>query len=294
MKNFLKQNYFKLVICLLIYFFFGINNSQATSGACSYHNGVNCSVRNYDGHAVCNDGFVSSVYYSDMAKCACVYPVKSGCVTEIDYQLLEMGLTSELEKKENRPRIGGFITKMEVDEIEQMRRRNTLLLLQCRNEITEYQQAMTEYNSCRDVQNSISTLPQPTPTPRSCPINSYDNGSQCTCALGYIANTTRDGCVLATTLTPIPIPTPTPTPFFTPIPTTRPTTMPTHVSIPTLTRTATPKPTNRNEQKYKTVANTATRSYNEIVKKGNVIVRFVKFFRGLFKQQSGKLLKTNK
>lgn len=43
----------------------------ATSGACSYHGGVNCAAgADYDGSAICNDGWRdSSVSYADMTEC---------------------------------------------------------------------------------------------------------------------------------------------------------------------------------------------------------------------------------
>ncbi len=43
---------------------------SATSGACSYHGGVNCSAGvSLDGHVQCNDGSISSVMYDDMVMC---------------------------------------------------------------------------------------------------------------------------------------------------------------------------------------------------------------------------------
>lgn len=41
----------------------------ATEGACSYHNGANCSIGPINKRAVCNDGWLSSVYYYDMVEC---------------------------------------------------------------------------------------------------------------------------------------------------------------------------------------------------------------------------------
>ena len=163
--------------------------------------------------------------------------------------------------------------------------------------------------------------PSPTPTP-SCGQNSYYNSLYqiCTCNPGYGKST--DGTCKAYTAicietygqdswynptdklcyycsagyklvggkclsTQTPTPTLPTTPIFisTPTPTSRPTITPTHTSIPTPTptRTITPKPINKDEQKDKTVANTATASYNETVKKDRVIVRMFKFFWGLFK-----------
>lgn len=60
--------------------------SEATSGACSYHNGVNCSIGpTSEGKVQCNDGWVNSfVYYSDTDECkvtaaSCEYPVQPYC-----------------------------------------------------------------------------------------------------------------------------------------------------------------------------------------------------------------------
>ena len=167
--NWLKQNWIKLGLFILIYLFLGINNSFATSGACSYHQGANCSIQTSRGYAVCNDGFVSSVYYSDMEECeiVCSYPrYGSGCNTEIDYQLLEMDLTSELEDAENRVHYGGFVTRMELEDLERLRHQNTLLLLQCRGQISSYEQAVREYEICHsNMFRSIPTIPDNTPTP---------------------------------------------------------------------------------------------------------------------------------
>jgi len=63
----------------------------ATSGACSYHNGVNCSAgADINGKVQCNDGWVnSSVYFSDADECRtnpCVYIAPVGCNSESDYQ----------------------------------------------------------------------------------------------------------------------------------------------------------------------------------------------------------------
>lgn len=46
-----------------------INFSNATSGACSYHSGANCDIGAINNRAICNDGWLSSVLYSDMEEC---------------------------------------------------------------------------------------------------------------------------------------------------------------------------------------------------------------------------------
>jgi hypothetical protein len=67
-------------------------SALATSGACSYHGGVNCSVgANYSGKVQCNDGWInSSVNFSDTNECKLQnsYP----CTTESDYARLQADL----------------------------------------------------------------------------------------------------------------------------------------------------------------------------------------------------------
>jgi len=61
----------------LILFSFSKQISFATSGECSYHGGVNCGAgANAQGYAVCNDGWISSVYYSQTDECqmSCLTP----------------------------------------------------------------------------------------------------------------------------------------------------------------------------------------------------------------------------
>lgn len=64
------------------------NISFATSGACSYHSGVNCSAgASYTGKVQCNDGWInSSVYFSEAEECkvkfTCEYPRQAPCDVE--------------------------------------------------------------------------------------------------------------------------------------------------------------------------------------------------------------------
>lgn len=80
----------------LIIFLFLPNISIATSGACSYHGGVNCSYGSTStGKVMCNDGWTnSSVYFSDAEECkkidCSVHLITTGlnlsCRTDFDYQ----------------------------------------------------------------------------------------------------------------------------------------------------------------------------------------------------------------
>ena len=59
------------ILFFLGFMFSFTQTSSATQGACSYHNGVNCSAGgNIDGKVVCNDGWVnSSVYFYQTDEC---------------------------------------------------------------------------------------------------------------------------------------------------------------------------------------------------------------------------------
>jgi len=61
----------KLILLFAFFFLTSINSVNATSGACSYHNGVNCSIGpDIDGSVICNDGWRnSSVSYFDANEC---------------------------------------------------------------------------------------------------------------------------------------------------------------------------------------------------------------------------------
>jgi|ERR1035437_2187181 hypothetical protein len=62
----MKKYIITFVIALLII----PSTVSATSGACSYHSGVNCSAgASVTGNAICNDGSISSVSYYSMSEC---------------------------------------------------------------------------------------------------------------------------------------------------------------------------------------------------------------------------------
>ena len=62
--------YFFLILGFFIFLTATTQSVFATSGACSYHGGVNCSAGALiNGNAICNDGTESSVSYSAMSEC---------------------------------------------------------------------------------------------------------------------------------------------------------------------------------------------------------------------------------
>lgn len=81
----MKKSYFLPLILVMMLPFF----ASATSGACSDHDGVDCSTEQLNGNVVCNDGWTgSSVSYSSMEECVgsspgYILPV-GGCTTQAE------------------------------------------------------------------------------------------------------------------------------------------------------------------------------------------------------------------
>jgi len=70
-KKLFKMNKFFIVFLFIVASFFFLENANAISGACSSHNGVNCSMgRQLNGKVYCNDGWTESMAdYDFMAMC---------------------------------------------------------------------------------------------------------------------------------------------------------------------------------------------------------------------------------
>lgn len=149
---------------LMLFAFIGtglfLSNSQpalATSGACSYHGGVNCSAGpGAYGNVTCNDGWTgSSIAYSSMTEChiskfSCMtlYPTSySGCRQETDYTNVQ----SQIEAKYS---IMGMIgEKSYLDE-------KASRLQECRKSIDDYQSIIKSYNQC--IQDAYRVVPTQT------------------------------------------------------------------------------------------------------------------------------------
>lgn len=96
-----KLNY---LFCLFVFAspILNINIASASSGACSYHGGVNCSVgADTDGSVICNDGWTdSSVSYSSMSECRS----SSKCpmyLSQADYDKQKQEIQNSINKVQN-------------------------------------------------------------------------------------------------------------------------------------------------------------------------------------------------
>lgn len=64
-----KIKYFSIFFIVTIYLFIQFDNVFATEGTCSSHGGTNCGIGSIGNMAVCNDGWISGVYYYNMVEC---------------------------------------------------------------------------------------------------------------------------------------------------------------------------------------------------------------------------------
>lgn len=87
---------------ILLFFFFIFTlpiSTFATSGACSYHSGVNCTLgATMDGKVTCNDGWVnSSVFFSDMDECK-RSPSCPNYLSDTQYQSVKTDIETSIQR----------------------------------------------------------------------------------------------------------------------------------------------------------------------------------------------------
>lgn len=124
---------------------FAIAPAFATSGACSWHGGVNCSVGpSLGGYAQCYDGSISSVPYSMMSECntasLCPQPLAIGCTDESQLQPLEDELNNAQQScnAQNMRSGGGCVVDPSLSQQIQY----------CEQGIQDYQAEVQSYNQC--------------------------------------------------------------------------------------------------------------------------------------------------
>lgn len=138
----------------------------ATSGACSYHGGVNCGVESYDGSAICNDGWKSSVDYSQINECTvsnCQYPIARGCTSDSDLET-QQAIEWQLGRTGSAQSEAQIIT--------------------CQDQINTYTSQLNSYNTC------VSRISNPQVLFPNCSPNGYFNtqSNTCVCNSGYLFN----------------------------------------------------------------------------------------------------------
>lgn len=222
----------------------------ASSGDCSSHDGVDCSSQSSTGHAVCNDGFISSDYYTSESECklnisqVCPTPFLFGATNSSicdQYQAVCDQTNSQRATFCARNGLSGSnCTPIPCTQVDS-----------CKQEVANNTAAITAWNQCIQIvvnmqKDQVNThiVQTPTPTPldpdlscqKSFGLNAQSVPSQpgyCRCTSGYIFNDDKTECV----------PTPnTPSPTYqTPIPTLKPTPKPSKIT--STLKTPSPKPT---------------------------------------------------
>lgn len=202
-----------------------INIASASSGACSYHGGVNCSAgADYDGSVICNDGWTdSSVSYSSMSSCQ---SSKTSCpmyLAQADYDKQKQEIQNAINKvqTENQTLCQGFLTTDEYRNEQTyqicVKSRQSIMNMagsvsaglytnttdceDARAKQTEYNKA--KYNSClynsQDTLFKYQTLLSCLAVDRTdyCKLKdptTHTQGSSCVCNDGYQLNSTKTSC----------------------------------------------------------------------------------------------------
>ena len=179
-----------LLVSLAIFFIlFSPRASFATSGECSYHGGVDCSAGpSISGNAQCNDGWISSVLYSETDECQSDdFNPYSVCGSSIPQMLCS---TSTLQSYQN-------LLNQSIQSCETLNARigssaicsNSSLTSEiqtCQQEIQTYQQWEQSYNSCIATAKNYMTAEYQAALAASCDSQHYISGNQC---LALPANT---------------------------------------------------------------------------------------------------------
>jgi hypothetical protein len=205
----MKKKYLILIALSLIPI-----SASATSGACSYHNGVNCSAgADYNGKVQCNDGWVnSSVYYSDTDECK--LNLNNICPLPYIYGATDISMCDQYQKNCNDTNKGIYNATL-------MSGGNPTLSQscpeadQCRKDVALNTSAIRIFNQCLEtfkqtqvdtaqikkenadillkqtIQKNLDLLCQ-----RDNGENSYSKNGSCHCSDGYFFNKKSNICML--------------------------------------------------------------------------------------------------
>lgn len=148
----------KIKILILISFLIPIN-IYATSGACSYHGGVDCTKKYTQLKVVCNDGWTdSSVNYSDMQECklklnTCAYPTQTRC----DVSSIETQRDNALgSSRAIQGRSGTLGTPFAENQDAKTNEYYSPMISACNAQNTAYQSQLDQYNTCLKTNEEMS------------------------------------------------------------------------------------------------------------------------------------------
>lgn len=203
----------KNIFILVLLFSFSVNITHAISGACSYHNGVNCDAGpSYGGKVICNDGWInSSVDYRDAIECKSNYdpcysssPASylktmssiggSPCISWETYNMYLENERNYYNQTQTLRMRQGLVSMGPFDENKNSK------LLNCKSEIQTYEKIKQAYQDCLNNQTNTRRIEFERTQELNClslyGLNSVYSDGKCVCAEGYILDNNSNQCKL--------------------------------------------------------------------------------------------------
>lgn len=186
----------RLQYCLILFFiattFFGLSKvAYATSGACSFHSGVNCN-RGWqsDGRVYCNDGWTDSIVFYDYMTMCKNYQFAPECVDYINgrdkyIENINVMIDKALDSMVNADMGNPYVAQREQNYI------NYLYAMKNR-QIQRYNEIAS---ICTDNINKAKIEYLNTLKIKICPANSTNINGSCSCDTGYVWDENRTICV---------------------------------------------------------------------------------------------------
>jgi hypothetical protein len=183
-KHYILSYFFALIFLITL---LTITPVSATSGACSYHGGVNCSAgADYDGSVICYDGWTaSSVLYSSEISCKNSTYIGSPCPQpSLSSECSDTVLTSLYQTSVRTGSLSNYQSQFKKCEVEKK----------------AFQIKMDDYNDCSAYLNNgyydqYLKKKYTAEKPTSCQNNSYMGADlQCHCNPGFQLSSSGYSC----------------------------------------------------------------------------------------------------
>lgn len=152
----MKKSFTKKLLIFAIILFSPLI-TEATSGACSHHQGVNCGAgASLYGKVQCNDGWINSlVYFSDAEECKvqCSYPDLSYCSLDDIEQQRESALGSDGAIQGRGGLLGSSFGSAQTNSINE---RYDSMISACQAQLDLNEIRLDRYNNCIENKNEIT------------------------------------------------------------------------------------------------------------------------------------------
>lgn len=169
----------------------------ATSGACSYHGGVNCSAGpSLYGNAQCSDGTLSSVSYYDMAECSAAKLPDPSLLCPAPIQYCDYDSLNRLEELKKNALQSCVVLNARIGYQAPCPQSFSFDadIASCKAQISNYEIGTVNYQSCRkEVETQIKNLLLPASQPSAIQVQR----SKTQCSNGTVFSEKWDQCVTA-------------------------------------------------------------------------------------------------